>query len=84
MAIWSLDRLRSQLGRDIFVVVAIYLDPYGVSNRALKVRGLSTSYLVDDDRHMAGYIEGTADWDSAQAILLIRYYVERIGARHSG
>ncbi|MCZ6770682.1 MAG: TlpA disulfide reductase family protein [Proteobacteria bacterium] len=64
--------------------LSVYLDPKSASNSAFNVRGLPTSYIVVDDGHIAGYIEGIAEWDSEQAIGLIRYYVERIGDQHAG
>ena len=63
--------------------LSVYLDPGNASNRAYKFQGLPTSYIVVDDGHIAGYVEGPAEWDSAQAMALIRYYVERIGDEHS-
>lgn len=55
----------------------IYLDPKAKLARALEVKGMPTTYLVDAGGVVVGYLQGAADWNSPPVKELIRYYVER-------
>jgi thiol-disulfide isomerase/thioredoxin len=50
----------------------VYLDPSGASMRALGVRGLPTTIVVDRRGRDAGRLEGAAHWDSDAAKRLLR------------
>ena len=58
-----------------------YHDPGGALSRAFKVRGLPTSVLIDRDGEVAGRIEGPAEWDSPDALALIRYFIAKAPTR---
>ncbi len=45
---------------------------YGMQNHPMP-----TSFLIDHEGRLVGYLEGPAEWDSAEAKALIRYYLER-------
>jgi len=60
-----------------FKHLAIRLDPRSALMKHFGARGLPTTFLVDGDGNLAGYLEGHADWSSPEAKALIRYYVER-------
>ena len=72
-------------------VAAPFLDKLGVTNlgihlddkmalaRALGVRGLPASFLIDHRGRVVGALHGLAEWDSDEAKALIRFYVERRG-----
>ncbi|MBI4184870.1 MAG: TlpA family protein disulfide reductase [Proteobacteria bacterium] len=55
--------------------LAIHLDPRGALARAVGARGLPTSLLIDREGREIGRLEGAADWDSPEAVALIRYYL---------
>lgn len=57
--------------------LATYLDPNGEATRALGVRGLPTTVLIDRGGREVGRLEGVAEWDSAEAKALVRHYVEK-------
>jgi thiol-disulfide isomerase/thioredoxin len=48
--------------------VKIYLDPKSTASRAIAVRGLPTSLVVDADGMVLGKIEGSAEWDSDEML----------------
>ena len=53
-----------------------YLDPASRASRALKVRGLPTTVLIDRRGYELGRVVGPAEWDSDAAIGLIRHYLD--------
>ncbi len=56
--------------------LTIYLDPKGRLGRALEVRGLPTSYLIDRQGRVVGGLQGAFDWAGPEAKALIRHYLE--------
>lgn len=57
--------------------LALYLDSKTALMRALKVRGLPTSFLMDREGRVVGKLEGIAEWDTPEVEALIQYYVSR-------
>lgn len=57
--------------------LAIYLDPKGTTGKEFGVRGLPTTLLVDAEGRIVGGLEGPAEWDSPEAVELIRYYLDK-------
>lgn len=55
--------------------LAIYTDRTGATMRALGVRGLPTTMIIDGEGREAGRIEGMANWDSPEAEALVRHYM---------
>ena len=55
-----------------------YLDSKSVLLHAFGARGLPTSYLIDADGTLIGYLEGPAEWDSPEAKALIAHYTDRL------
>ena len=55
--------------------LAAYHDPYGRLSRQLKVTGLPTSILIDHRGFEVGRVVGAAEWDSPEAIALMRHYL---------
>ena len=53
----------------------VFLDRDGVFGRALQIRGLPTSVLFDRAGNVLGRLEGIAEWDSAEAVALLTYYI---------
>ncbi len=54
----------------------LYLDSGRQLGRAVGVAGLPTTLLIDRDGRVVGGVEGPAEWDSEEALLLIRHYIE--------
>lgn len=48
---------------------------FGMSNHPMP-----TTFLIDREGRLIGYLEGPAEWDSDEAKALIRYYIDRDGA----
>jgi thiol-disulfide isomerase/thioredoxin len=57
----------------------IYLDPQSTVSRALQLRGLPTTLILDRDGRELGRLEGSAEWDSADALALLRHYAGPAG-----
>jgi thiol-disulfide isomerase/thioredoxin len=56
--------------------LAMYLDTGNAAMRALKIRGLPTTVLLDRDGREVGRIEGAAAWDSPAAEALVRFHIK--------
>jgi thiol-disulfide isomerase/thioredoxin len=57
--------------------LAIRLDPRGAMMRKFGTNGLPTTFLIDHEGNLVGYLEGHADWASPEAKALVHYYLER-------
>jgi thiol-disulfide isomerase/thioredoxin len=53
----------------------VALDPKSTATRALQVRGLPSSFLIDADGKVLGKVEGAADWDSDQMRATLAKYL---------
>ncbi len=56
--------------------LAIYLDSTGALGKAFGIAGLPTTLLIDRQGRMVGGLEGPAEWDSDEAVALIRHYLQ--------
>lgn len=67
----SIDRFNidkvSQYARDLHLSFPILLDPDRETRSAYFVRSLPTSYLIDADGKLQGFISGARKWDSPTA-----------------
>ena len=54
--------------------VKIYLDPKGAIERAFKVQGLPTSFLLDREGRVLGRVEGAADWDAPKLLEVLKSF----------
>jgi len=52
----------------------VYVDQNTAISRAMKIKGLPTSILLDREGRELGRLAGHAEWDSAEALALIDYY----------
>ena len=50
----------------------VLLDPSGAMARGLDVRGIPTTLLIDRTGQEVGWLEGSADWSSADAVTVVR------------
>lgn len=57
--------------------LAIYLDSDGALSRAFGIAGLPTTLLIDRQGRVVGGLEGPAEWDSEEAVALIRHYLRQ-------
>jgi thiol-disulfide isomerase/thioredoxin len=57
----------------------IFLDPKGEFGRAVGIRGLPTSLLVDAEGRELGRVEGQAEWDGANFLGLLQKYADSAG-----
>lgn len=72
------DRFLDTIGRH---ALAVYVDPETRAAKALGVRGVPASILVDREGREIGRIEGAVDWTSDEAILLLQSAITgRIGS----
>lgn len=58
----------------------VFLDPQGSLARAMGMRVLPTTFLVDARGRVVGGMEGPADWDGSAAQKLIRHYLDKARA----
>ena len=50
----------------------VLLDPMGVMARALNVRGIPMTLLIDPEGQEVAWLEGAADWSSPDAVTVVR------------
>jgi thiol-disulfide isomerase/thioredoxin len=55
--------------------VKIYLDPKSAVERAFKVQGLPTSFLIDRQGRILGRVEGAAEWDSPELLQVLKSFL---------
>jgi thiol-disulfide isomerase/thioredoxin len=55
--------------------VKIYLDPKSAMQRAFKVRGLPTSFLIDREGRVLGWVEGAAEWDAPKLLEILKSFL---------
>ena len=55
----------------------VYFDPDGEVARGTGVAVLPTTVILGRDGRMQGYLVGAAEWDSDDAVKLIRYYADK-------
>jgi thiol-disulfide isomerase/thioredoxin len=58
-----------------------YHDPAGALSRAFALRGLPTTVLIDREGRVLGRFEGAAEWDSPEALAMIRHVIGMEGGR---
>ena len=78
-----IDPFLSELGLRNLTVL---MDPKFEGARAFVVRGLPATFLIDRQGRIVGGLEGPAEWDSPEAMELMRYYlngVEETGDRRN-
>lgn len=56
--------------------LTVFHDETGLTMRSFRIRGLPTSILIDRDGNEVGQLRGHAEWDTPEALALIRYYLE--------
>ena len=56
--------------------LAIYRDPKGAVGRALGALGLPTTVVIDQAGREVGRLLGPAEWDSEEAVALLRSLIE--------
>ena len=56
--------------------LAVHADRQMALARALGLRGMPSTYLVDRNGRVVGSLTGVAEWDSEEAKALIRHYLK--------
>jgi hypothetical protein len=56
--------------------LAIYTDSRNELSHKLGIQGLPTTMLIGRDGRAVGAFVGGTEWDSPEAIALIRYYID--------
>ncbi|WP_247894528.1 TlpA family protein disulfide reductase [Azospirillum sp. B510] len=59
--------------------LTVFLDPASESMKALSLRGLPTTVLVDPEGRELGRVEGAVEWDAPEAVAFLRQYLGRGG-----
>lgn len=54
----------------------LYLDPRGSTSRAMGVNVMPTTVVYDRQGKEVGRLEGGAEWDSPEALALLRWFIE--------
>jgi len=70
------EKVTPFLDENEFGGLPTYLDPTGRSAAALEVLGMPTTILFDRGGRELGRYTGAAEWDSSEAIDLIRFYLD--------
>ena len=55
--------------------IETYLDPKSTAERAFKVQGLPTSFLIDRQGRILGRVEGAAEWDSPELLDILKSFL---------
>jgi len=55
--------------------IKIYLDPKSAMERAFKVQGLPTSFLIDRQGRILGRVEGAAEWDAPKLLAVLKFFL---------
>jgi thiol-disulfide isomerase/thioredoxin len=55
--------------------VKVYLDPKSAIERAFKVQGLPTSFLIDREGRVLGRVEGGAEWDAPKLLEVLKSFL---------
>jgi len=55
--------------------MGIYLDPKSALAKAFGITGLPTTFVIDAEGRIVGALQGAAEWDSPEALALLRYYL---------
>jgi len=56
--------------------LALYLDRDSSTARSLGVRNMPTTIVYDQKGREVGKLEGGAEWDSAEAVALLKYFID--------
>ena len=57
----------------------LYLDPRGATSRAMGVNVMPTTVVYDRSGQEVGRLEGGAEWDSPEALALLRWFINNTG-----
>lgn len=64
--------------------LTVFLDPGSESMKALSLRGLPTTILVDPEGRELGRVEGAVEWDSPEVVAFLRQFLGRGGGTGGG
>jgi thiol-disulfide isomerase/thioredoxin len=55
--------------------VKFYVDPKSGAERAFKIQGLPTSFVIDRQGNVVGRVEGAAEWDSPKMLDVLKSFL---------
>lgn len=64
--------------------LTVFLDPASDSMKALSLRGLPTTILVDPEGRELGRVEGAVEWDAPEVVAFLRQHLGYGGGRGGG
>ena len=81
----SVDRRGAEAVRPFFeklkiTHLAIYVEPKNRLAEAIGLQILPSTIIIGPHGLMAGKLIGTAEWDTPEALALVRHYIEQAGA----
>ncbi|MHA1538207.1 MAG: TlpA family protein disulfide reductase [Alphaproteobacteria bacterium] len=56
----------------------VYLDKGSKLYRKFGIQALPTTFVIDHEGQVRGYLEGPAEWDSKAARAVIQHYIDRV------
>ncbi|AWU97382.1 TlpA family protein disulfide reductase (plasmid) [Azospirillum ramasamyi] len=62
----------------------VFLDPASESMKALSLRGLPTTILIDPEGRELGRVEGAVEWDAPEVVAFLRQHLGHGGGRGGG
>jgi peroxiredoxin len=72
----SIDRFNmekvNQYAKELSLTFPILIDPDRKTRKAYFIRGLPTSYLIDSEGKLRGFVSGARNWDSPATIELMK------------
>ncbi len=67
-------------GQQNITHLGVYLAGQDALQEALKINGVPTSFLIDRQGRIVGSLEGATQWDTPEALALIRHYLGKPAA----
>ena len=64
------------LEKNALAELPVYMDQKTAISRAMNIKGLPTSILLDREGRELGRLAGHAEWDSREALALIDYFAK--------
>ncbi len=71
------NKVRAFYDEQSIAALPLYIDQSGASQRAFGITGLPSTILIDADGKVVGRMVGPAEWDSPEAIALLKHFADR-------
>lgn len=70
----AVEKVRAFYTDQSIVALPLYIDQSGASQRAFGVNGLPATVLINGEGRIVGRMVGPAEWDSPEAIALLKHF----------